>query len=593
MFRLALVTILSFHSILLFASETVQCRSKEGLRKRSAHAAYWYVDDQTDSFIEVKNLLDSPLILLPKLTDISGKSLELKPVRVAAQSTVRVNLKPYITVNSKGRFKSRDGKAVERWGDGSRANSQLGSATLIAIWPEKADGQSFSAWIVVDNRSEGLGFVSPFHQAHADKMDAVLDGLWWLPYRDTQAYFALQNASGKPIDVQMQLYSRGQTIKTKRIQLDAFAFKLLNIREELGVEKPADIGGVRFSYKSRAGHHVLIARGLLVQEKRGFCSPLNLYQSIRDVPTDDPSELQAPVAYFGKIGKLVSGPTDILHPHLLLRNTSEREITVHVTLYGKDARGRHTTFQLKPVTLKPELPVRIDLEEKRQASKSDLADGVAGLSLTHDGAPTDIVAELINVSETGALVFYDRMRNLFSHVAEEQVAISFNLENRTQSFLILKNTTDRPRRVRILLDYARGKSPYELLIHIPPQQVEIVDIKHLRDTGAPDQRGQTLPRDVSFGGARIFSEPGAIVGSDPSFYVDALGNLWFSISCMWIPTTPPGGGGGGGGGTPPLRCSVEATRDDVRGRFKVKGTTAAGASVSLHVHEENCHPVNA
>jgi hypothetical protein len=185
----------------------------------------------------------------------------------------------------------------------------------------------------------------------------------------------------------------------------------------------------------------------------------------------------------------------------------------------------------------------INLEHERQASQSSLADGVAGLRLTHGGGPTDIVAELINVSETGSLAFYDRMKNLFFHKASEQVAISFNLEEGHQSFLILKNTTDRPQRPRILLDYSGRKSPYDILVRtIPPQQVEIIDIRHLRDARVPDQNGQTLPPEVSFGGARILSEPGAFVGSDPTFIarVHDLSVYGIAISCMGVRLdTPP------------------------------------------------------
>ena len=552
MFRIVVATILSFHAIQLLTACTAAGHptiseppmAEEGVQQKSAYAPYWYVDDQTDSSIEVKNLLDSPLTLLPKLTTISGQSLQLKPLTVAPRSTERLNLKPYVQVNSQGRRKSLGGKPIDRWGDGSRPNSQLGSAALMATSPRDSDAQSFSAWIVVKNRKEGLGVVSPFHQAHADEIDTVLEGLWWLPYRDTQAYFALQNTSRQQIDLYMELYSNGQAIKSKRIQLEAFAFKFVNIGEVLGVAAPPEIGGVRFSYKSQLRQHVM-ARGLLVEDKTGFCSPLNLYESVRDVTTEGRSELQAPVAYFGKLGKLVSGSMENLNPHLLLRNTAKREITVQGTIYGKDLDGRYIAFQLQSVTLKPEWPIAINLERERQTSQSNLADGIAGLRLTHDGDPTDIVAELINVSETGNLAFYDRMRNLFFHKAATQIAISFNLESGHQSFLILKNTTSRFQRLRILLDYTGGNSPYDLLIpNVPPQQVEIIDIKHLRDSGVPDQQGQTLPHNVSFGGARILSERGAFVSSDPTFVfslfpLSATGIAWSCASILLDGGDPP------------------------------------------------------
>ncbi len=269
---------------------------------------------------------------------------------------------------------------------------------------------------------------------------------------------------------------------------------------------------------------------MLIEEKRGFSSPLMAYGSLVNVPRGVPSEvrapeLQAPIAYFGMLERLLKGSQAYLHPHLLLRNTTKHQRVVQCIVYGRDRHGESTTFQLEPITLLPQSLLHFDLEEQRHRTKSPLADGVAGLRLMHNGAITDIVAEIINVDETGDVVWYDRFRNLWLHEAARQTAISFNLEPGGQTFLILNNVPDTPQHAQVLLHYDHGMRQYEIEVSkIPPQQVETIDIKWLRDSGALDKHGQLLPTDVTFGGMDIHTEPGAFVCSDPTF-ISAEPNL--------------------------------------------------------------------
>jgi hypothetical protein len=186
--------------------------------------------------------------------------------------------------------------------------------------------------------------------------------------------------------------------------------------------------------------------------------------------------------------------------------------------YGKDKDGKPAELKIEPITLFPNHTVHIDLQDRREKDKSILADGAAGVRLSHGGGPTDVVTELLSIDEAGQVVFYDDVRSHFFYVATVQSAISFNLQDENRSFLIIKNTTDEPRKPRIILNYNDGIDYYEVnLKDIPPQQTEIIDFRHLRDAKIPDVSGHILPADLKFGGSLIFSEPGAFVISDPTF----------------------------------------------------------------------------
>jgi len=243
---------------------------------------------------------------------------------------------------------------------------------------------------------------------------------------------------------------------------------------------------------------------------------------LRRVPKDSTSELHAPAAYFGKLAQLSGRSKAYVHPHLLLRNTTKHPITANATVYGKDEHGGYTELSLKPLKIESESVLHVDLEEVRHESKTTLADGAAGLRIAYDATPTDLMADLLNVDETADFTLYDDVRDLFLQHARLTTAISFNLGGNSQSFLILKNVTDQPQQARVRLDYDDGKAHYDVnLGEVPAQQVEVVDIKHLRDMGLPDRDGQRFLSQAEFGGAVILSEPGAFVASDPTFKYSA------------------------------------------------------------------------
>ena len=530
---------------------SLRCDSSRPARHVSAYAPYWYVDDRTESVIEVKNLTSSPLELRPRLRTTSGETTDLPVVTVPPFATERVPVNPYASGGlAKPAATAR--RHDPRWGDGSRPNGRLGSAELQVVSPPDAPPGSFAAWVFLKDRDEGLGLVSTFHEVpSARSTETVLEGLWWLPFEETRAYFALHNAAREPIDLQVELFDEsGEKLRSQSIALAGGASELVDIVELLDTPDPPVVGGVRFRFASEPRQPMgIVARGLLVQEKRGFVTPLNLYEARKGSSSDSPATLQSPLAYFGRFGELVPGSEDILSPHLLLFNTSERKIALQGSVEGKGTKGEDRSFPLKPVVIEPHAALAIDLGEERQAALAGLADGPAGLELSHDGGSTDLVAELVNVSPSGSLAVYDRMRNLAFLDATEQAAISFSLEDGHHSYLVLKNTTDRPQSPRVLLDYDAGRRPYEVAdVVIPPRQVATIDIEELRDGEVPDRFGLTLPKTVEFGGARVFGEPGAVIGSDPTvvFRLDNTSEVIMVGSCMHMVVKDPIGGGGGG-----------------------------------------------
>jgi len=500
-------------------------------QERSAYAPYWYIDKSTDSYVEIKNHLNAPLSLSPVLTLMTDHSVKLRVITVPPFSTARVSLRSQPELRKLR--SSAVGKAA-RWGDGSRSGSQLGGAKLTPIHPKGAAATAFSAWVLVEDPDERLGTVSLF-EVPAEAINTVLAGLWWLPYPDTQAYYALQNTSSIAVNVGIELVAEGKSIRTASLRLPAFGMRLINVRELLQNQNAPPVGGIRITYKSEGGRRTLpgqvVGRGRLFEERIGFSASLMLHEYLGNPPSDGVSELHAPAAYFGKLAALSGRSKAYLHPHLLLWNTRPYDIIFNPIVYGRTKNGKAVEWRMPSVFLKTASPVEIDLEKQRQAASIELEDGPAGLRMLHTGSPTDVVAELINVDEEGKVVFYDAVRSTpYLHGPATQAAISFNLLDRNQSFLILKNVSDFPQPITIFLDYADGKGHYELKPElVAPQQDRIIDIRSLRDKQISGKNGVTLPRELGNGGSFLLSEPGAFVVSDPTFIYTtpkpSVGNL--------------------------------------------------------------------
>jgi hypothetical protein len=234
-----------------------------------------------------------------------------------------------------------------------------------------------------------------------------------------------------------------------------------------------------------------------------FSSPLWVHGFRGALHSDTPTELHAVGLLFGSASAVLPRSKAIVHPHLLLRNVSERESN------SPSQSGVATATDDAPTSVSRRADLAraqrcIDLEAERHRSHSDIADGVGSLRLTHDGNPTDVVAELLNVDETGDFCLYDRGVNLYSYDATVLTAISFSLREDRRTFLILKNVSAETQRARILVDHDGGDG-YEHAVEVESQGLAVLDLGRLQAARVADQLGRRLPLDVTYGGCVLLS----------------------------------------------------------------------------------------
>lgn len=529
-----------------------------GADGRVSFAQYWYIDDTTDSFVELKNHLGSPLVVVPSIIRPDRDPIELDPVTIQPLATLRLSLKDRLSRLLPPDPPELLRPATTRWGDGSRPNSFVGACRLVPIHPRSAGADDFTAWTIIESPAEGILLVHPFKPS-SYVTSSILDSVWWRPFPSASVYYALQNLQATALEVQVEVFDeQGRPAYADTLRLAPSGFELLALGD-LAPALDADVGGVRFSLtESRAG--ALMARGMLIDESKGFSSPLYLHEYDAALSDDTATELHAVSLLFGDLSRLLPNSRATVHPHLMLRNVTDEPVALNWEIAGKNADGRAARMALPERVLAPRTSVHVDLYVERARAGSNIADGVGSLALSHSAHPMDILAELLNVDETGDLCLYDKVVNLHAYEAADLTVASFSVREDRRTFLVVKNVTDSPQRARILVDYDDGAGTYERSIEVESGDLAVVDLAQWRDQGVPDRDGARLPSGDLFGGCVIAAdEPGTFIASDPTF-TDLLrpdpttgatiGRAASDgFSCVAEPGGGPGGGGTGGGGT--------------------------------------------
>jgi hypothetical protein len=500
----------SANSLALATSKNAQAETS------SIYGPYWYLDDNTSSVIEVTNNADVSQTVTPSLLLKGIERIQLDPVSLPAHATKRISLNHVLGT----RFNGGSGTSREpRWGDGSRNRSWWGSATLQSELIEHLAGK-----ILTENAQESLAVHSGFYQHGGGNLSAT----WWLPTSKSVALFALQNASTDAMQVSTVIYLDDRVIAGRNLSLLAGQSRLVDLREllpeDVAKRRLPETGLVRFV--AQGATPALFGRTVIFDEQRGFSVPL----AMRDRTARTTNTLQMPGAPFGRLGRSMGFPASTkFTTQLLLTNVSNQPIQVTTTLDGRNAIGLPVSWNLPVIELKPLASRVLDLDNARHQGRSPIADGYAGIRLTHTGSALDLSAEAVTTDQTLKFSFDNEFYDT-DLVARIYHAVSFNLTGNKNTLLLVKNSSDRAVQFGYKLNYERQGITYSYkaaLAELKPYELKVVDVKTLRDSGVKDANGHVLPPDVQFGNANIYSNQ-PIVAGDPNF--DAVAGI--SSSCI-------------------------------------------------------------
>jgi hypothetical protein len=479
------------------------------------YCPYWYLDRSTTAALEITNNSDVANTVTPTLLVRGAERVSLDPVTLPARGTRRISLNKILKSRVASGF---DTGRNPRWGDGSRAGSNWGSAEL-----QGQNVHDIASKILTENESESLAVHSGFYEYGSRSLTAQ----WWLPTKRSSALFAVQNTSYAEVRLATVLYLNGRTISGPSLDLPGGGSRLIALRDLVPTSRSKelpDVGAVRFVAPGDAG--TLLGRTLLLDERRGLSVPFPMrgYTEFTD------STLQLAGAPFGRPAKgLGFSKATRFTTQLLLTNQTDKAISVTVTLDGRNAGAAPVSWEMPVVEIGPWQSRVVDLDKIRRENGAPVVDGHAGVRLTHTGAPFELLTEAVTIDRTLSYSFDNALYDKASD-AKMFNAISFNLTGNKNTLLLIKNPSGVPVQAGFRLNYERQgamRSYRARLGDLKPYELRVVDVRAIRDSGTPDIDGLVLPADVEFGNANIYSDQEIIAG-DPNY--DSVAGI--SSSCI-------------------------------------------------------------
>lgn len=492
---------------LSFTAPTLQA----GTEPTTSAAPYWYFDSDTECVVALAN--DSAEPATVKLTVLleGRRPLNVESVTLPPRFTARVSLNEKLAglppVPAEASL--LESGSVRGWGTGSRVGSRWGSLVL------RGDADQISAWVLMTNSRESLAANSMASSGHGAQ---ELVTQFWRPTPGTGALFAVQNV-GQATSVDAELHTAGETHHVHIGVLKRHEARLLTL-EELArrAELPAlpDLGSVRFL--SGSGGE-LLARTVLSDASTGFSTPLMAHAPSRRVG----NELQTPGMPFGLADPASGFPEGTsFSSTLLATNTSTQRVQAKVFLQGTHAEtSEWTEWPVAVVSVEPgeTLDTRIDIDEL----DLPIVPGTVGVRVRHErtAAPDALVADLVTTDQTLSYSFFDP---LFDTAVEQtgQIAISFDLAGSKNTHLVLKNVRDSEQPVNLQVWYVDSDGNlqvYSVARTFLQQELDVFDLKSLRDQQTPGDGGRVLPLDLVQGFAIAHTGPGIVMG-DPTFDVE-------------------------------------------------------------------------
>ena len=455
-------------------------------------APYWTTENGFVSTIEMKNYhVEQPLTITVMLYPLDGPAIILNPITLNPSETRLLNINQVLADSGK--------------------HATVGAAEI--KYNQLTEGV-FGANLTVLNTSKSLIYNFQFR---LPEMTSRLEGLWWFYDNHTDGFVAVQNTSDKNVTVVPTLYVRECRRQLELLQLSPHQTKLLQLRRELNKLQEKDVAGGIELRSSDSG--AIIAGGGLANPDIGFSAPLRM---------DDP-EMQAMRAK--RLGQTLHAlgvaigsddPTMSMglpssarmNPIINLRNVSNQTIQVS-PVFRYQAGNRTKTFALQPIQLNSQQVRRIDLLPYWQSGQIPQRVSSGSLELTYTGKSASLLATVTSVDQTGSYVFDAKIDNKLAAGFHGEY---WSTDGDNDTFITIKNITEKPATAWVSLQYDAGRGEYDL----PPMVLQageshMIDLKMIQKEGMPGASSELLPETAVYGGMKLREEPGG-----RHFLIDAV-----------------------------------------------------------------------
>jgi hypothetical protein len=349
---------------------------------------------------------------------------------------------------------------------------------------------------------------------------ARLEGIWWLPTRDSEVSVVVSNTTDSPLTAVVTIdgVSANQT-ESKTIELTAHQTQVLDLAEwERSRNAPLpNVGGISIQHSGSKGG--LLARGLIRDASKGYSNVIEF----SDPRNAKSAKLDGAGLRLGKVND------EELSQIVVARNSSDRLATLTGRLSITDETGRVRILPLPKSQLTAGESRAINLNG---ILNQDIARNAvtAGLEFEYSGSPGSVIMAAQSLSQDENHVFRVPMVDAAS-ISSSTGQYPWGIDESSSTFVYLKNATDKPQQYHLQVNF--GDGVYSLgLKTIEPGQPVVFDLRALRDNQVPDVKGRTIPLGAT-GGQVHWSidgeEPRGLIGRAEQ--VDLANGIAMTSAC--------------------------------------------------------------
>ncbi len=414
-----------------------------------------------ESKLMMNNKAPQPIEVSPTLYGENGGIIQLPTVTVERNSFITVNL--------------RD------WANFAGEEFQQGNIRLFHRGKDLVLGCS----ILVIDESKSLVFENKLSEL--GKFDSRrLEGVWWIPGNDTDSTIVLTNTSDELLTVTATLTKNPYNASAAQtFNLLPHQIKVLDVRKDFpqgDAFAKAKVLGLSLTHDGWA--ESLLAWTMIKDESKGYSNIATFTNPAKNKSNQ----------YHGAGLQLGSVGNDELEPIIILRNTTDAKVDVSIKVPYTKQDGTKGTVSVNTVNLNPREVHQVNMQ--KAANLKNVR--TAGIEIEYTGNPGNIVASAQSVSKSGTQVF----RTLLWDAPALKSASSmypFTIEGTSSTKAYIKNAGFKD---EVYVSHITWGTDGEYVIPIKTikkgETVEI-DVKKLKDEQIPDERGRTIPLNVSKG----------------------------------------------------------------------------------------------
>jgi hypothetical protein len=427
-------------------------------------AAFYDVETYPNAKLLLNNKGLSAIEIRPTLYNLDGVPMIIAPVFVEANSHRFINLSD--------------------WANAGGASFQKGSLKLFHTGKDLIIGSQ----IYLEDAANSLSFEERL--AELGKFDSRrFEAIWAMPRNQTQVTFILSNTSDTTLFVNAKLSKKPHhTGETQTFTLLPHQTRVLDLRQDFADGNQfANSEVVGLSLEHTGEKSALKAHGQIKDAAIGYSNII----AFSNPASGKSSELHGTGLHLGIMGG------EELEPVVAIKNVGTARTDVTVKVPYTRTNGTSGTVNLNPVNLKEGEMRLVNMNPVIQRSRQEQIQ-IAGIELTHAAAPGSIIVQAQSLSQSKNQVYRVPMADPLAQTSSTG-GYPFRIEETSRTVSYIKNMTDLEQNYIAYLTWdGDGEYMFEQDKLAPHKTIEI-DVKKLRDEQTPDERGRTIPLNVTSG----------------------------------------------------------------------------------------------